>query len=270
MVASGFEWLAGALMFALGAAFGSFLNVVVYRIPAGMSLLYPPSRCPTCRHRLGLTENVPILGWLRLRGRCAHCQQPISPRYPLVEAAGGVLFVLAFWRFGLSPYAAGIALFLCWLLALSLIDLDIMELPEPLTKAGVIGGLGFQTGLGLLAGGGAGAALHLLQGVLGAVLGLWAWNLVTRAGTIALGQEAMGGGDAKLAAGIGAWLGWKLMLLAGFFGCLTGSAVGIPAIATGRMGRRDPMPFGPFLALGAAISALWGEALVAAYLGLFP
>lgn len=258
------------IVFTLGASIGSFLNVVVYRVPAGLSVLWPPSRCPHCLHQLGSRENVPVLGWLWLRGRCRHCKSPISARYPLVEAATGVLFLLVYWSVGPSVQMVGYWLFFSWLLALSLIDLDTMTLPEPLTRSGLVLGLVFQVVVGLVAAAGVAAGINqLMVGIVGAVVGLWLIDLITRAGSIALGQEAMGAGDAKLAAMMGAWLGWKYLLLAGFIACAVGAFVGGGAIALGLLSRRQPMPFGPFLALGAAMAAIWGEAIVSAYVQFF-
>ncbi len=250
----------------LGAAVGSFLNVVVYRLPAGQSLIYPPSRCPQCQHRLRLYENVPILGWFWLKGRCAHCRQPISMRYPVVETATGLLFLLVFWQFGFSALTIAGWLLLSWLLALSLIDLDTLTLPNSLTQSGLVLGLLFQFLLGGTSIGWLGGAItQLVSGVFGAVLGIWLVDGIILLGSLALGQTAMGGGDGKLAAMIGAWLGWKLLLLTGLLACLIGAIAGITAISLGRLSRRQPMPFGPSLAAGAAISALWGQAILSAY-----
>lgn len=263
-------WVSSLVVFALGASIGSFLNVVIYRLPAGLSLLYPPSRCPKCLHRLRKHENVPVLGWLWLRGRCNHCKAPISIRYPLVEAATGVLFLLVFWAFNLPLPAVGYWVFLSWLLALSLIDLDTMTLPNSLTQSGLVVGLAFQALVGFTASASwSGAASQLMTGIFGAVLGLWLFDLITIAGSVAFGQTAMGGGDAKLAAMMGAWLGWKYLLLAGFLACTLGAFVGGGAIALGLLSRRQPMPFGPFLALGAALATFWGEAIISGYLRLF-
>ncbi|WP_390883493.1 prepilin peptidase [Kovacikia minuta] len=193
------ELPATLIVFALGASVGSFLNVVIYRLPAGLSLLHPPSRCPKCLHRLRKHENVPVLGWFWLKGRCAHCKTPISARYPLVEGATGILFVLSFWMFGWSWQTIGYWFFLSWLLSLSLIDLDTMTLPNPLTQSGLVAGLVFQAVSGYLTTSTlAGSLSQLMQGIGGAVLGLWLLDLITIAGTFALGQAAMGGGDAKL------------------------------------------------------------------------
>lgn len=252
-----------AIVLILGSAIGSFLNVVVYRVPAGLSILWPPSRCPKCAHKLKASENIPIFGWLWLRGRCSNCKNPIAVRYPLVEAATGILFLLIYWRFGISWETVGYWAFFSWLLSLSLIDLDTMTLPNPLTKSGLVAGLGFQAIAS------SGDIHQLVNGMMGAVLGLWLLEIVAIVGSIAFGQAAMGAGDAKLAAMMGAWLGWKYLLLAGFIACFLGAVVGVGAIALGWLDRRHPMPFGPFLALGAAVTAMWGEQMLSTYLKLF-
>jgi leader peptidase (prepilin peptidase)/N-methyltransferase len=264
-----FDWSVVGVVFALGAAIGSFINVVVYRLPRRRSLLYPPSACPHCQHRLSWRDNVPILGWLWLKGRCRYCKAPISPRYLLVEAVTGFLFVLVFGLFGLSWQMLGYWVFFSWLLALSLIDLDTMTLPEALTRSGLLLGFGFQAGLGWLQAGWVGALKALVASAIAAVLGIWLVELIVILGSMALGQSAMGWGDAKLAAMLGAWLGWQFLLLAGFLACAVGSIVGGVAIAMGWLGRRQPMPFGPFLALGAILAVVWGEALLSTYLKIF-
>jgi leader peptidase (prepilin peptidase)/N-methyltransferase len=258
------------VVFALGGSIGSFINVVVYRLPAGLSILWPPSRCPHCLHQLRVSENVPVLGWLWLRGRCRRCKGKISVRYPVVEAATGMLFLLVFWRFGVSVQTLGYWTFCSWLLALSLIDLDTMTLPNPLTQSGLVAGLVFELVAGFIPKASwAGAVYHLMSAIVGAVLGLWLFDLITVVGSITLGQAAMGGGDAKLAAMLGAWLGWKYLLLAGFLACAMGALVGGGAIALGWLNRRQPMPFGPFLALGAVMTLFGGETILSAYLSLF-
>lgn len=261
---------ASAIVFALGAAIGSFLNVVIYRLPAGLSLLHPPSRCPRCLTPLKKQENVPVLGWLWLKGRCSHCRSPIPARYPLVEAATGVLFLLVFWWFGFSIATPAYWAFLSWLLVLALIDLDTMTLPNPLTSSGLVLGLTFQAVMGAATTSSvAGAIQSLIAGVLSAVLGIWLLDAISLAGSIVFQQPALGAGDAKLTAMMGAWLGWKLLLIAGFLACAVGALVGGGAIAIGLLNRRQPMPFGPFLALGAVLSLFYGEALLSSYLQLF-
>ncbi|MGF1498913.1 MAG: prepilin peptidase [Elainellaceae cyanobacterium] len=257
------------IVFVLGASIGSFLNVVVYRLPAQISLLFPPSRCPQCHHRLRAYDNVPVFGWLWLRGRCRYCRHPISARYPLVEAAAGLLFVAVLWSVNSPIVMVGYWILISWLLALSLIDLDTMTLPNPLTQSGLIMGLGFQAIAGWSDGSLTGMAQYMMTGIIGAVVGIWLFDLITLIGSAIYGQTVMGGGDAKLAALMGMWLGWQNLLLAGFLACAVGALVGGGGVALGIINRRQPIPFGPFLAIGAVITAFFGDALIAAYLRIF-
>lgn len=262
-------WLFPVLMFWVGAAVGSFLNVVVYRLPAGLSLLHPPSRCPQCHHRLAAYDNVPVLGWLWLRGRCRYCRTAIAPRYPLVEALTGGLFLVTFLRYGLSGQTLALWILISWLIALAFIDLDTLTLPNSLTQSGLGLGLVAQALLAFPLGGWGGAAQGVMGGIVGAVLGLWIFDAIGLLGSVALGQTAMGGGDGKLAALLGAWLGWQGMLLSGFVACALGAFIGGGAIALGLLSRRDPIPFGPFLVIGALGTVFWGDALINFYLRLF-
>ncbi len=251
-----------AIALILGLAIGSFLNVVIYRIPAGLSLLWPPSHCPQCQHRISKADNIPVFGWLALKGKCRYCQTPISKRYPLIEATTGILFLAVYLWFGWSGEALGYGLFLSWLLALAIIDTDTLTLPNVLTQWGLVAGLAYQ----LLQGIGRGLSPHpLRESIIGAILGLWLFEAIIVVGSIAFGQAAMGAGDAKLASGLGAWLGWKMLLVAGFLACTLGAILGIGAIATGKLKRRQKMPFGPFLALGGAIALFVGEIIITTY-----
>ncbi len=255
-----------ALSFVIGSSVGSFLNVVVYRLPAGLSLLHPPSRCPKCLHGLGPTENVPVFGWLWLRGKCRHCRTKISPRYPLVEAATALLFLLVTWQFGLTLQTLAYWFLVALLVALALSDRDTLTLPIRLTEPGLVMGLVAQTGLGYLANGETTeAGAGLLGGLLAMALGVWLFQGISFFGAIAFRKPAMGAGDAKLAAMIGAWLGWKLLLITSFLACAFGAFIGGGAIAVGLLKRGEPMPFGPFLALGALTAMLWGNELWGAY-----
>ncbi len=263
-------WPLTLILFFLGASIGSFLNVVIYRIPAGLSILWPPSHCPQCHSRLKTTENVPIFGWLWLRGRCGHCRNPISIRYPVVELMTALLFLVVFSKFGITISTLGYWAFFSWLLALSMIDLDTMTLPNPLTQSGLILGLGFQIITTLETNFQVNNLVnYLMIGIIGAVVGLWLLDLISIFGSIAFGQTVMGGGDAKLAAMIGAWLGWKYLLLACFLACAMGAFIGGAAIAIGLLDRRQPIPFGPFLAMGASLTVIWGNDILSTYLNLF-
>lgn len=261
---------AGVIIFALGASIGSFLNVVAYRLPAGLSILWPPSRCPHCLHQLGKRENIPILGWFWLRGRCRHCHSRIAIRYPLVEAVTGILFLLVFWVFSFSWQTVGYWALFSWLLALSLIDLDTMTLPNPLTKSGLIAGLIFQGANGFLSEASfSQVSRQLFISLVGAVVGIWVFDIIRFVASLIFKREAMGDADPKLAAMLGAWLGWQYLLLAGFLACAVGAFVGGGAIALGWLSRQRPIPFGPLLALGAVLTVFWGEAIWKTYTQLF-
>ena len=261
-----FEGTAILLTTILGASIGSFLNVVVYRLPAGLSLTHPPSRCPTCMTPLRKRENVPIVGWLMLQGKCAHCGTKISMRYPVVELITALLFVSIFLVFGFSLQTLGYWIFISFLLALALIDMDTLTLDSRLMKSGLILGLAFQTTIAAaLTGTFSGTIQGFIWAIAGAVLGLWGLDILTWIGRFFLGPNAMGGGDAKLLAVIGAWLGIKLMVLSCFLGCVVGSIFGLGAIALKVLKRGNPFPFGPFLALGAILSVFYGDVIWSSY-----
>ena len=261
--------ISNSFVFVFGACIGSFLNVVIYRIPAGLSLVHPPSRCPKCGHRLGKTENVPVLGWLWLRGRCKNCKTKISSRYPTIEAVTGIVYLLVFWQFGYSLETLGYWAFLSWLLSLSMIDFDTMTLPGSLTKSGLVLGLTFQGAIGWQEGQLSGMAHSLMFGIGGAVAGIWLIELIGILGMVLLGQQAMGNGDGKLMATIGAWLGWKYVLLGSFLACGFGAVVGGGGILLGKLNRKQPMPFGPFLCLGGTLALFYGDRIISSYLGLY-
>jgi leader peptidase (prepilin peptidase)/N-methyltransferase len=224
---------------------------------APFNLIRPRSACPSCKTPIKARHNLPVLGWLWLRGRCAACQAAIPARYPVVEAGTGLLSGFVVWTFGLSPEAIA-ALLLTWsLIALAVIDLDHHLLPDaitlPLLWAGLLVNLG-------------GLFTDLASAVLGAVAGylsLWAVYHLFR---LVTGKEGMGHGDFKMLAMFGAWLGWQLLPLVILLSSLVGAAVGIALIVSGRHARGVPIPFGPFLALAGWIALLWGDALVAGYL----
>ncbi len=263
-----FRLLGWAAVLLLGACVGSFLNVVVYRLPKGMSLIEPGSHCPACKTPLGPTENIPILGWFCLRGRCRHCGAPISWRYPAVEALTMGLFALSFAVFGFSAQGILTCVFLSWLLALALIDWDTFLLPEELTRSGLLMGLGARLALPWLEGSGSRLAvgMSLLEGVAGAVLGIWLLETIGLLARWLLRREAMGLGDGKLMALIGMWLGWTGVVVSLMAGCLLGLLGSALAMRWGRARFGQPIPFGPYLAMGGAVAALAGPQLVEGYL----
>ena len=271
-----YDTIVQIIVFWLGAAIGSFLNVVVYRVPAGLSILWPPSRCPKCFHQLGMGENIPILGWLLLRGKCRHCRTPISPRYPLIEAITAITFVLIYNRYGLSIQTIGYSLLMCWLLALTLIDLDTMTLPNPLTQSGLVLGLVFQATVGYVDNHAIlGGKEYLIQGIIAMVVGIWIYDMIQLVGSLMMGQLAQGGGDAKLMAMVGAWTSWKVVLLAGglasalalvgFVAVAGSSAIKDGGLTAGSKKLTQPLPLGPFIAVGATIALFWGDALMDGY-----
>ncbi|BAQ63554.1 A24 family peptidase [Geminocystis sp. NIES-3709] len=254
------------IIFIWGASIGSFLNVVIYRLPAKISLINPPSRCPKCLHPLGITENIPVFGWLWLAGKCRWCHTSISPRYPLIEAITGFLFVLIFHQFGFTWLTLGYSILLSWLIALAMIDFDTMTLPNSLTQSGLIIGLGWQTWLGFTIGGINSALQYLFISIFSTVIGIWLFDIIRVLGTIIFGKPAMGGGDPKLTAMIGSWLGWQGVLLTGFLACLLGTIFGVCAIVFKLLKKGQPMPFGPFLVLGAISTMFWGDRILSTYL----
>ena len=258
------------IVFILGAAVGSFLNVVAYRLPAGLSLLYPPSRCPKCEKRLKPYDNVPVFGWMWLLGRCRNCKLPISIRYPMVEFSTGALFVAVFLMFGATWRTPGYWVFVCWLLSLALFDLDMLTLPNSLTSSGLVLGWLFQGWMSYLENptlshGGCGGVLSVIASVLGRLL----FDFVGIAGSRAFGKAAMGGGDAKLAAMMAAWLGWPALLLITFLAAAMGAVIGSSALALGVLGPKQHIPFGPYLALGALLTLFYGAWMIETYRSIF-
>ncbi|MEO7322280.1 MAG: A24 family peptidase [Burkholderiales bacterium] len=274
-----------ALASVLGLLVGSFLNVVIHRLPKMMerewreqcaefaatqggevarsenqskyNLVAPRSACPSCGHRISAIENVPVFSYLALRGRCRSCGAKISPRYPVVEAITGLLSGLIAWHFGFG--LAGIsALILVWaLIALTFIDADTQLLPDGITLPLIWLGLIVNMD---------DTFTDLRSAVLGAIFGYlalwsvyWAFKLLTK-------KEGMGYGDFKLLAALGAWLGWQVLPLVILLSSVVGAVVGIALIVLARMGRNIPLPFGPYLAMAGLIALLWGRPIMDSYL----
>jgi leader peptidase (prepilin peptidase) / N-methyltransferase len=261
----------------LGLVVGSFLNVVIHRLPRMMdnewraqcaelegrelpetgryNLLVPRSRCPSCSTPIRARDNIPILSWLLLKGKCARCGSPISVRYPLVEALTALLSSLIAWRFGLG-LTGGLALMLTWsLIALTFIDADTTLLPDDLTIP--------LLWLGLLANLlGAFPGVTLRDAVLGAVAGYLSLWLIYWSFKLTTGKEGMGYGDFKLLAALGAWLGWKALLPVVLLASVVGALVGIVLIVLARRGREIPIPFGPYLASAGFLVLLFGDRLI--------
>ena len=265
----------------LGLLVGSFLNVVIHRLPKIMerewqkqcaelsgkasedspkyNLLVPRSACPLCGHAITAAENIPLVSYLFLRGKCAGCGTTISPRYPIVEATSGLLSAYAAWHFGFGLAGLTAIVFIWALIALTFIDFDTQLLPDDITLP--LLWLGLLLNLD-------GTFTSLPNAVIGAIAGYlslwsvyWAFKLTT-------GKEGMGYGDFKLLAAIGAWLGWTLLPLVILLSSLVGALVGITLIIFTRHGRNIPIPFGPYLAGGGLIALFWGQTLTQSYLQL--
>jgi leader peptidase (prepilin peptidase) / N-methyltransferase len=266
----------------LGLMVGSFLNVVIHRLPKMMerewrqqcaelngkqpeqtpryNLVVPRSACPHCGHRISALENIPVVSYLLLRGKCKGCGATISLRYPIVETLSGILSAYAAWHFGFGLAALGALLFVWALIALTFIDFDTQLLPDSITLP--LLWLGLLLNLSATF-----ADLH--SAAIGAVAGYLALWGVYWLFKLATGKEGMGYGDFKLLAAIGAWLGWQMLPLVILFSSLVGAVVGIALIVAARHGRNVPIPFGPYLAGGGLIALFWGQTLTHSYLQLF-
>ena len=271
-----------AVVVIVGLCVGSFLNVVIHRLPRMLeeqwrtecaelsgseaavverfNLVVPRSRCPSCGHGITALENIPVLSYLALRGKCSACGTRISVRYPTVEFLAGLTSGYVAWRFGFSIAALGALLF-CWaMIALAFIDLDTFYLPDNITLPLVWAGLLFNL---------YGAFTDIHSAVIGAAAGylvLWAVFWVFK---LATGKEGMGYGDFKLLAAIGAWLGWKVLPLVILLSSFVGAVVGIVLILFARHERQAPIPFGPYLAVAGVLALFHGAAINSRYLDLF-
>jgi len=270
-----------ALAGLVGLLIGSFLNVVIHRLPRMMqaaweadaaalrdealpeappyNLLRPRSSCPHCGTPIAARHNVPVLSWLMLRGRCAHCANPIPIRYPLVEIMGGLLSMAAVAQFGPSLAGVGAMVLSLALIALTFIDLDTQLLPDDLTLP--------LLWLGLLLNLGA-TFVPLPDAVIGAMAGYLALWLVYWVFRLVTGKEGMGYGDFKLLAALGAWLGWQMLPAIILLSSVVGAVVGVTLIVVARHGRNIPIPFGPYLAAAGGIALFWGAQITNTYLGM--
>jgi leader peptidase (prepilin peptidase)/N-methyltransferase len=272
--AGAFAVLAGLL----GLAVGSFLNVVIHRLPlmmqadwaaqaaeidgrdpvpqAPFNLMRPPSRCPGCQRPISALQNIPLISWIALRGRCAGCGVSISVRYPLVEALTAALSAWVVLHFGASLAGAGALVLVWYLVALSFIDADTTLLPDSMTLPLLWMGLLLNLD---------GTYASLSDAVIGACAGYLSLWLVYWGFKLATGREGMGYGDFKLLAALGAWLGWKMLLPVVLLSAVSGSIIGIALIILARRGRNIPIPFGPYLAIAGFITLIYGHELVAAF-----
>jgi leader peptidase (prepilin peptidase)/N-methyltransferase len=244
---------------AFGAVAGSFLNVLMYRLPLGRSVVWPSSACPHCGRELSWYENIPVASFVALRARCRTCRSRISIRYPFVEALTAAMFAGAWWYYGPGVLLASRLVFGCALIALFAIDLEHHLLPNAITLPGTVAGFAFS----LFTEPGWQASL------IGALAGGGALFAIAEAYYRVRHEEGLGMGDVKMLAMIGAFLGWKLALVTLMMASLSGTVVGLFLIVSKRGGMKYALPFGTFLALGAAAAATVGPSALTWYLGLF-
>ena len=253
------QLLSAVLAVLLGLSVGSFLNVCIYRLPRGESLAYPPSRCPRCGKRLAWYDNVPVVSWLVLRGRCRQCRAPISPQYPIIEALTALLALLVVLMTPPGALLASRLILTVILIVLFMIDLEHQILPNVITLPGIAVGLAFS--------------LFTFPGpvnsILGILLGAGILYGIAAAYYALRKEEGMGMGDVKMLAMIGAFLGWRAVLLTLIMASFAGSVVGVALMSLQRGGMKYALPFGTFLAIGAFIAMLVGERILAWYLGFF-
>lgn len=242
-----------------GLITGSFLNVVIYRLPRGKSVVWPASACGGCGRELRWFENIPIVSWVVLGAKCARCKAPISVQYPLVEATTAVLFVLVTWLTPAGPLLAARLIFVCGLVVLFGIDLEHQILPNSITLPGVAAGLIFS-----LAG-----PPGLRDSVIGVLLGGGVLYAIAAGYYLWRREEGLGMGDVKMLAMIGAFLGWQAVLLTLVLASLSGAVIGVAMMALQRGTMKYALPFGTFLALGALVAMLAGEPIVDWYLGFY-
>lgn len=236
----------------LGLCVGSFLNVCILRLPRDQSLLRPRSTCPNCQQPIAWRDNIPLFSWLYLRGKCRWCHKPISKQYPLIEALVGALFGVSLLVYGVSLHAVSAALFGTLLLGIAITDARHYIIPDEFTWGGLVIGLLLSLG---------GGVPGFLQALLGAVVGFVLVWLVGLVGSWVFKEEAMGGGDVKMMAMVGSFVGWQGVLLTVFAGAALGSLIFVPL----SLKKKRLVPFGVFLAVGAAVTFVFGAAIITWY-----
>lgn len=252
--------------FCLGAVVASFLNVVIYRVPNGMSIVKPASHCPKCKTPIKWYHNIPIFAWLFLRGKCAYCKAPISPRYALVELLGGIVFLMAFHDVGVSFALPFVWIWLSLMIVGTFIDFDHKLLPDFVTVGGMILGVamnGMSTSI-------TGDLYWILNSLSGLGLGFGLFWLIRFIGGKVFGREAMGLGDVFLMGAVGAMTGWVGVLATLMISSISGSIVGLALIGLrkSRIGKFIEIPFGPYICLGCFVFIFWGGPIVTWYLRL--
>jgi leader peptidase (prepilin peptidase) / N-methyltransferase len=248
------------IFFIFGSAIGSFLNVCIYRLPRNLSIISPSSRCPSCNIPIKPYDNIPILSYIFLGGRCRVCKDGISFRYPLVESLNALLYVLVFWRFGFGLPTIVYCIFCSALIVITFIDLDFQIIPDRITLPGIL--IGLITGSFLMPDP---FMRYSLLGIKPSIIGMLAGGGLFYAIAV-LSRGGMGGGDIKMMAMVGSLMGWKSVLLTTFLGSLSGAVLGIFLMIAKGKGRKTKIPFGPFLALGTLITLFYGQEILYWYL----
>ena len=249
------------IVFLFGLVIGSFLNVCIYRIPREQSIVFPSSKCPKCGVSISALDNIPVISYIMLRGKCRNCKEPISIRYPVVEILNGLLYILVLWRYELSPTGMILMMYMSALLVITFIDIDFQIIPDVITIPGTF--ISLVLGAFLMKDPFLRSSLlGFKASLIGCVLGFGLFYAIA-----ILSRGGMGGGDIKMMAMVGALTGWKGVLLTTFAGSLLGSIIGIALMALKGKGRKTKIPFGPFLAAGSAISVLFGQEILRLYLG---
>jgi len=241
----------------LGLMFGSFANVCVHRIPIGVSIVSPRSRCPSCEKSIAWHDNIPLLSWLILGGKCRHCKSPISVRYPILELLMGLSWAGLAWHYGFSPVLLQALLLVSLLWILTLIDLETGLLPNLLTFPGIAIGLVFAFWFG-----------YIEDAVIGAILGYGVFWLIAKLFLLVTGREGMGYGDFKLLAMLGAFMGWQALPFIVFASSLVGAVVGVLFLFLSKKDMSTEIPFGPYLAGAGMIWFVWGATILQWYAGL--
>jgi len=252
-------WLVLLTITLLGLCIGSFLNVCAYRLPLGQSVVHPRSRCTSCGRMLSWFDNLPVVSWVALRGRCRTCGKPVSWMYPAVEIVTALVFAITYLTYGLTLLSVVRVLFACALIVLFVTDLQHKILPNVITLPGIV--IGFACSVFLPPG--------WVSSVIGILVGGGVLFAIAEAYYRVRGQEGLGMGDVKLLAMIGAFLGWKLVLLTLVFASFTGSLAGGMLIASGKGSMKYALPFGTFLTVGALLAATWGDPIADWYFGFY-
>ncbi|HET6515953.1 MAG TPA: prepilin peptidase [Thermodesulfovibrionales bacterium] len=253
------------LTFLLGAIIGSFLNVCIYRIPRGLSVVSPSSRCPSCGTTIKVYDNIPIISFFILGGRCRYCSGKIPLRYPLVETLNALMYISAVWRYGLGWQTPFLFAFCSSMIVITFIDIDFQIIPNVITLPGIVVGL-VASSLVFPDPFAVNATLGFKEGMIGLLAGGGLFYFIAFVSQLILRQEAMGMGDVKMMAMVGAFMGWKAILLTTFAGSLIGSIVGILVMVLTGTGRKAKLPFGPFLAAGAILTLFVGQEIMVFYL----